>query len=132
MINRVVLVGRLVKDVEVKKTTNGLSTTTFTLAVDRNGKKEEGKQNADFPQVVAWRQAADFLGQYAKKGAVVGVDGRIQTRTYDKDGQTVYVTEVVAETVRLIGGGNGKPQEVTDQVVEEVVELTPESEDLPF
>ena len=132
MINRVVLVGRLVKDVEVKKTTNGLSTTTFTLAVDRNGKKEEGKQNADFPQVVAWRQAADFLGQYAKKGAVVGVDGRIQTRTYDKDGQTVYVTEIVAETVRLIGGASGKPQEVADEVVEEVVELTPESEDLPF
>ena len=104
MINRVVLVGRLTKDVEVRKTGTGLSVASFTVACDRRGSRDaQGQSQADFINCVAWRQAADFLGQYARKGALVGVEGRISTRNYDdKDGKKVYVTEVVCDNVRLL------------------------------
>ena len=105
MINRVVLVGRLTRDVEVRKTASGLSVATFTVACDRRmarGQDGNNQQSADFINCVAWRQAADFLGSYARKGALVGVEGRIQTRNYDRDGQKVYVTEIVCDTVNLL------------------------------
>ena len=101
MINRVVLVGRITKDIELKKTTSGLSVAQFTVACDRR-KSGEQEQQADFINCVAWRQPAEFLGQYAKKGNMVGVDGRLQTRSYDRDGQKVHITEVVADNVRLL------------------------------
>ena len=104
MINRVVLVGRLTRDVEVRKTTSGLSVASFTVACDRRGQKNpDGTSQADFISYTAWRQSADFLGQYARKGAMVGVEGRIQTRSYDdKQGQRRYVTEVVCDSVQLL------------------------------
>ena len=105
MINRVVLVGRLTRDVEVRKTASGLSVATFTVACDRRmarGQDGNNQQSADFISCVAGRQAADFLGSYARKGALVGVEGRIQTRNYDRDGQKVYVTEIVCDTVNLL------------------------------
>ena len=105
MINRVVLVGRLTRDVEVRKTASGLSVATFTVACDRRmarGQDGNNQQSADFISCVAWRQAADFLGSYARKGALVGIEGRIQTRNYDRDGQKVYVTEIVCDTVNLL------------------------------
>ena len=105
MINRVVLVGRLTRDVEVRKTASGLSVATFTVACDRRvarGQDGNNQQSADFISCGAWRQAADFLGSYAHKGALVGVEGRIQTRNYDRDGQKVYITEVVCDTVNLL------------------------------
>ncbi|MGM9917864.1 MAG: single-stranded DNA-binding protein, partial [Lactimicrobium massiliense] len=104
MINRVVLVGRLTKDVEVRKTTTGLSVASFTVACDRRGQKNpDGSSQADFINCTAWRQSADFLGQYARKGAMVGVEGRIQTRSYDdQQGQRRYVTEVVCDNVSLL------------------------------
>ena len=105
MINRVVLVGRLTRDVEVRKTASGLSVATFTVACDRRmarGQDGNNQQSADFISCVAWRQAADFLGSYARKGALVGVEGRIQTRNYDRDGQKVYITEIVCDTVNLL------------------------------
>lgn len=105
MINRVVLVGRLTRDVEVRKTQSGLSVASFTVACDRNVRRsnDNNQQTADFISCVAWRQSADFLGQYAHKGAMIGVDGRLQTRNYDRaDGTKVYVTEVVADNVQLL------------------------------
>lgn len=104
MINRAVLVGRLTRDVEVRKTQSGISCAMFTVACDRNRKKDENSNEptADFISCVAWRQPADFLGQYAHKGSLVGIDGRIQTRNYEKDGQRIYMTEVVADQVRLL------------------------------
>ena len=104
MINRAVLVGRLTRDVEVRKTQSGISCAMFTVACDRNRKKDENSNEptADFISCVAWRQPADFLGQYAHKGSLVGVDGRIQTRNYEKDGQRIYMTEVVADQVHLL------------------------------
>ena len=96
-INSVVLVGRITRDVEIRKTTSGLSVAQFTVAVD-NGKDKP----ADFINCVAWRQAAEFLGQYAGKGDLVGVAGRITTRNYERDGQKVYVTEITADRVEIL------------------------------
>lgn len=105
MINNVVLVGRLTKDVEIRKTQSGLSVASFTIACDRRLSQEQrnnNEQSADFISCVAWRGSADFLGNYAHKGDTVGVEGRIQTRTYDRDGQKVYVTEIVANSVSIL------------------------------
>ena len=98
-INRVVLVGRLVKDPELRTTQNGISTCTFTVASNRRTKDE-----ADFPQCIAWRQQAEFLCRYGHKGDQIGLEGRIQTRTYEKDDRTVYVTEVMVDSLQLLGG----------------------------
>ncbi len=100
MINRVVLVGRLTRDVEVTKTQSGLSLARFTVAVNRRFNKDQ----TDFINCVAWRQTADFLGQYAKKGALVDVEGSIQTSSYDNPttGQKVYRTEVSVDNASLL------------------------------
>ena len=101
MINNVVLVGRLTRDPELRKTQSGTSVLSFTCAVNRRFQSQE--QTADFINCVAWNQTADFLSRYATKGALVSVEGRIQTRNYeDKTGNRVYVTEVVAEQVQLL------------------------------
>lgn len=97
--NRVEITGRLTKDIECRKTPNGVSTTTFTVAVDRRSKEQ---QSADFINVVAWRQSADYLASYGRKGDWVEVSGRIQTRNYESDGRKVYVTEVVSDEVHLV------------------------------
>lgn len=105
MINNVVLVGRLTKDVEIRKTQSGLSVASFTIACDRRLSQEQknnNEQSADFISCVAWRGSADFLGRYAHKGDTVGVEGRIQTRNYDRDGQKVYVTEIIANNVSIL------------------------------
>lgn len=88
--------GRLTADVEVRKTQSGLSVASFTVAVQRD------KDTTDFINCVAWRQSADFLGQYSHKGDMVGVMGRITTRNYERDGQKVYVTEVIADRVEIL------------------------------
>ena len=107
MINRVVLVGRLTKDVELRKTNSNTSVCSFTLACDRKYQSQQGGPTADFINCIAWRQSADFLAKYAAKGRIVGVEGRITTRSYDnQSGQKVYVTEVTCDSVQLIGSGN--------------------------
>ena len=115
MINSVVLVGRLTKDIEIRKTQSGLSVASFTVACDRRLSQEQknnNEQSADFINCVAWRGSADFLGKYARKGDTVGVEGRIQTRNYDRDGQRVYVTEVLANSVNLLHSKQtAQPQE---------------------
>lgn len=105
MINNVVLVGRLTRDIELRKTQSGLSVASFTVACDRRLSQEQrnnNEQSADFISCVAWRGSADFLGNYAHKGDTVGIEGRIQTRSYDRDGQKVYVTEIVVNSVSIL------------------------------
>ncbi|RTR32956.1 single-stranded DNA-binding protein [Robertmurraya yapensis] len=103
MINQVTLVGRLTKDPELKVTTEGNSVVNVTLAVNRNFKNQKGEIEADFVQLTVWRKNAENLSLYCKKGALIGVTGRIQTRTYDdQDGKRKYVTEVIAESVRFL------------------------------
>ena len=103
MINSICLVGRMTKDAELRYTPSNVAVATFTLAVNRNRKNENGEREADFINVVIWRQQAENLANWAKKGALIGVTGRIQTRSYDnQQGQRVYVTEVVAESFQLL------------------------------
>ena len=107
-INSVTLVGRLTKDIELRKTSSNTSVCNFTVAVDRRFQsQQQGGQSADFISCIAWRQSADFLAQYASKGTIVGVEGRIQTRSYDGQNGKVYVTEVVADSVQIISSRNG-------------------------
>ena len=115
MINRVVLIGRLTKDPELKKTQNGISTLSFTLACDR-GHAKEGEQKADFPQCQAWRKTAEYLAEYAEKGTMVAVEGRIQTRNYDdRDGKRVFVTEVLADSVQILSYKNKNTESSNDE-----------------
>lgn len=103
MINSVTLVGRLTKDPELRYTPSNQAVATFSLAVNRNFKSQNGEREADFINCVIWRQQAENLANWAKKGALVGITGRIQTRSYEnQQGQRVYVTEVVAEQFQLL------------------------------
>ena len=103
MINNVVLVGRMVRDAELRYTSSNVAVATFTLAVNRTFKSQNGEREADFINVVMWRQQAENLANWAKKGSLIGITGRIQTRSYDnQQGQRVYVTEVVAENFQML------------------------------
>ncbi|EGP9802553.1 TPA_asm: single-stranded DNA-binding protein [Listeria monocytogenes] len=103
MMNRVVLVGRLTKDPDLRYTPAGVAVATFTLAVNRPFKNGQGEQEADFIQCVVWRKPAENVANFLKKGSLTGVDGRVQTRNYEgNDGKRVYVTEIVAESVQFL------------------------------
>ncbi|HEM2826360.1 TPA: single-stranded DNA-binding protein [Streptococcus suis] len=103
MINNVVLIGRLTRDVELRYTPSNVASATFTLAVNRNFKNAAGDREADFVNCVMWRQQAENLANWTKKGHLIGITGRIQTRSYDnQQGQRVYVTEVVAESFQVL------------------------------
>ncbi|MFV0381112.1 MAG: single-stranded DNA-binding protein [Breznakia sp.] len=113
MINRVVLVGRLTKDLELRKTPTGTSVTSFTMAVNRRF-KQEGQPDADFIRCTAWNKTAELMAQYLNKGALIGVEGRIQTGSYqDKDGKTVYTTDVVIDNVQFLENKNASSQAST-------------------
>ena len=115
MINNVVLVGRLTKDAELRYTQSNVAVATFTLAVNRAFKSENGEREADFINCVMWRKQAENLANWAKKGALIGITGRIQTRTYDnQQGQRVYVTEVVAENFQLMEFKKDGSQQTVD------------------
>lgn len=112
MINNVTLVGRLTKDVELRYTPSNVAVGTFTLAVNRNFKDKDGNREADFINCVIWRKGAETLANYAKKGSQIGITGRIQTRNYEnQQGQSVYVTEVIAENFSLLDSRNSNQQQ---------------------
>ena len=101
--NRVVLVGRLTKDPELRYTPSGAAVATFTLAVNRTFTNQQGEREADFINCVIWRKPAENVANFLKKGSLAGVDGRLQTRSYEgQDGKRVYVTEVQAESVQFL------------------------------
>ena len=102
MLNRVVLIGRLAKDPELRYTASGIAVARFTLAVDRGFKNQDGEKQADFIPITVWRTQAENCAKYLQKGRLVAVVGRIQTGSYDKDGQRVYTTDVVADEVRFL------------------------------
>lgn len=103
MLNRVVLVGRLTRDPDLRYTPNGVAVANFTVAANRPFKNQQGEQEADFINCVVWRRAAENLANYMKKGSLIGVDGRLQSRSYEgQDGRMVYVTEVVADNIQFL------------------------------
>ena len=116
MINRTILTGRLTKDPDVKATQSGVSVANFTLAVNRTFTNKQGEREADFINCVAFRKQAENIGQYLNKGALVGVDGRIQTRTYQNDeGRTIYITEVICDNVQFLESKNQQSQQNQNQ-----------------
>ena len=103
--NKVILIGRLARDPEMRTTPSGVATTSFTIAVQRNYANAQGDREADFISCVAWRKQAENIAKYCSKGSQVAVEGRIQTRNYDaQDGTKRYVTEVIADNVSFLGG----------------------------
>ena len=102
MINRVVLTGRLTHETKLSYTPSGVAVGNFTLAIDRRFTNQAGERESDFINCVIWRKSAENFSNFTRKGSLVGVEGRLQTRTYDKDGTTVYVTEVVVDDFSLL------------------------------
>lgn len=125
MINNTVLVGRLTKDPELRYTASGTAVATFTLAVNRSFTNQNGEREADFINCVIWKKPAETMGKYAKKGTLIGIVGRIQSRNYEnQQGQRVYVTEVVVGNFQLLesrqqsdqrGSGNATQQDSRHQ-----------------
>ena len=120
--NRVELIGRMVRDTELRTTTTGNSVVRFTLAVDRR-KREDG---ADFINCTAFSKTAELIHQYIKKGHRLGISGHIQTGSYEKDGKTVYTTDVVADSIDFLESKQREERE------EEFVPIEVADEDLPF
>ena len=138
MINNVVLAGRLTRDPELKYTTSGTAVATFTLAVTRDFSNASGEKESDFINCVVWRKSAETLANYVKKGHLIDVIGRIQTRNYEnQQGQKVYVTEVLVEQFHFLEkreGGNSqrqnKPQASNDPFGGSSIDISDDS--LPF
>lgn len=107
MINRVVLVGRLTKDIDLSYTPQGIAKAQFTLAVNRSFANQSGEREADFIQIQAWRKQAENAANFLKKGSLVGIDGRIQSGSYERDGQRIYFTNVVADSIQFLEPKNG-------------------------
>ena len=139
MFNLVVLTGRLTADPELKTTTNGIPVTTFSIAVNRNYRAGE-EQQTDFINIVAWRQRAEFITKYFKKGSLIGIEGSIQTRRYqDKDGKNRTIYEVVASNVQFAdfkSGGASADGEIAPSFSNasdsDFVEISGSDDDLPF
>lgn len=140
MLNRVVLIGRLTKDPELRYTPNGVAVTNFTLAVDRLYPNQDGTREADFINIQTWRGLAENVANYLKKGRLTAVEGRMQIRSFDNnEGKRVYVTEVVADNVRFLESnkennqGNKNNQKKNDDPFSNdgtPIDLT--DDDLPF
>ena len=151
MLNKVILIGRTTRDVDFRRTSNGTPVATFTLALDNRYVLKDGKPTTDFINCVAWNKTAETMDKYVKKGALIAVEGRIQTRNYEnKDGNKVYVTEVVCENMRMLdtrnssnnstyledyepsNNGYQKDEDNTENVTNNNVEFNISEDDLPF
>ncbi len=138
MLNRWVGVGRLTKDVDLKYTPNGVPVASFTLAVNRSFTNQQGEREADFINVVVWRKPAENTANFLSKGSLAGVDGRLQSRSYDgQDGKRVFVTEVVADSVQFLepkkqGGGQQHAQDSEDPFKNDGTPVDIDESDLPF
>lgn len=135
MINRVILVGRLVADPDLRKTQSGTSVASFRLAVERR-KTKDGKQETDFFNITAWQKTADLICQYLRKGSLVGIDGRLQNRSYEtQSGEKRYVTEVITETVQFLESkkdGENNTEETQNTPYDEFNQANDLHDDLPF
>ena len=127
--NKVIIIGRNVKDVELKQTTAGVSVVEFSVAVKRAFKSANGEYESDFFDCIAFRNTAELISRYVKKGDMVGIEGRLQTRNYtNREGRKVYVTEIIVDNVEFLQ--SKKEEQPTEQPKWE--ELDPFSNDLPF
>ncbi len=139
--NKVILIGRLTAEPELKMTTNGNEVTSFSLAVDRPFSKDQEKQNADFLRCTAWNNTAKFICTYFKKGQQIALEGRLQTRQYtDKNGEKRYATEILVQNAEFCGtapkkdgtGQNTAPAEGYSNASGSDFDEMADDEDLPF
>ena len=131
--NRIILLGRLAKDPDVKVTTSGKTVCTFTLAVDRPFSGKDGKREADFINIQTWNKTAELIGNYVSKGQRLLVDGRLQIRSYDgKDGNKHYVTEVIADRVEIIERKEKSAQKAESEAMEGFGSEVQFDEEIPF
>ena len=137
MFNLVVLTGRLTADPELKTTQNGTPVTTFSIAVNRNYRAGE-EQQTDFINIVAWRQRAEFITKYFKKGSLIGIEGSIQTRRYqDKNGNNRTIFEVVVNNAQFVeskrdGAATNEPASYSNADASDFAEIGDMDDDLPF
>ena len=137
--NKVILMGRMTKDPELKYTPGGVSVTSFSIAVNRRFAKEP---QADFINCVAWRQQAEFICKHFRKGNMIAITGNIQTRTWEKDGTKIYATDIAVEEVYFTGSKQEQrpaseeiqdfPEEQPDEFIDEFESINLDDEDLPF
>ena len=129
--NKIILIGRLTRDPELKYINSGKAVANFTLAVDRPYTSKDGEKETDFIICQAWGSTAENLANYMTKGRQVAVDGRLQVRSYEKDGKRQWISEVVADRVEFLGAKNDGqgPASPLDKIGEEVVFS---DEDIPF
>ena len=135
MLNRVILMGRLVSDPELKTTDTGISVTSFRIAVERSYVKQGEERKADFIDIVCWRNTAEFVCRYFNKGSLIGIDGKLQSRTYQaKDGTNRYVVEVVADVASFTGEKEKTYSDINTPVVStpQAFEEMPLYDDCPF
>ncbi|QKQ06028.1 single-stranded DNA-binding protein [Staphylococcus saprophyticus] len=133
MINRVVLVGRLTKDPEFRTTPSGVNVTNFTLAVNRTFTNAQGEREADFINVVVFRKQAENVNKYLFKGNLAGVDGRIQSRSYENnEGKRVFITEVVADNVQFLEPKNTNSNQQSSKQANAFDNNDIDDRDLPF
>ena len=119
MLNQIVLVGRLVRDPEVRKAKNGSSYSYITLAIPRSYKNVNGEYETDFIDCTLWKLMATNTKEYCKKSDIVGVKGRLESRSYEKDGETKYVTEVIAERVTFLSSNSKESRKQLEETEEE-------------
>jgi single-strand DNA-binding protein len=149
MMNRVVLVGRLVRDPnELRRSANNNAVISFTLAVDNRFTKQEDRK-ADYVPCVAWSKTAEIVSQYARKGALVGVEGRLQSRNYEKEGQKIFVLELLVDNIQFLetkavaeqrraaeasspAPRSSAPKQAAPQVEEDSSQINLNDDDLPF
>ncbi|MBF7094959.1 single-stranded DNA-binding protein [Streptococcus sp. HF-1907] len=131
MYNKVIMIGRLTATPEMVKTSNDKSVTRVTVAVNRRFKNQTGEREADFINVVVWGRLAETLASYGSKGSLISLDGELRTRKYDKDGQTRYVTEVVASSFQLLESRAQRAMR-ENNVANDLADLVLEEEELPF
>ena len=113
--NKVVLIGRLTRDPELRYTGNNTPVASFSLAVNRNYSNQQGEREADFINIVVWRKQAENVKNYLTQGSQVAIDGRLQTRTYDdQNGQRRYITEVIADNVEFLSTKNSNADGAVD------------------
>jgi single-strand DNA-binding protein len=123
--NKVILLGRLTRDPEVKTTQNQVELCSFTVAVDRSYKDANGEKQTDFISCIAWRQKAKLLGQYFEKGSRIGIIGNLQSRNYDdNDGKKVYVTEVLVDEIEFVDSKKDREEQREEPEEQEVVPET--------
>lgn len=129
MLNSVCIMGRIVRDPELRITPSGVSVCSFSVAVERDFKNANGEKETDFFDITAWRNTADFVANYFKKGRMIVIMGRLQAETYEKDGQTRKAVKIIADSVYF---GDSKPKDDSAADVPLGEEIVFSTDDLPF